>query len=79
MLTVSWCRHTGEEVAASSEEGANCVHGGDIGGIEMAWLIDVVDIQLDGMVDGMWLGWWMGCGWDGGYCWTGWMPNVMLD
>ena len=53
MLTVSWCRHTGEEVAASSEEGANCVHGGDIGDIEMAWLIDVVDIQLDVMVDGM--------------------------
>jgi hypothetical protein len=36
VFTVSWCRHTGEEVAASSEEGVNCVHGGDIGDIEMA-------------------------------------------
>ena len=35
MLTVSWCRQTGEKIAASSEEEANCVHGGDIGGIEI--------------------------------------------
>ena len=27
--------HTSEEVAASSEEGANCVHGSNIGDIEM--------------------------------------------
>ena len=35
MFTVSWCHRTGEEVAASGEEGANCIHRGDIGDIEM--------------------------------------------
>ena len=54
VLTISWCRHTGEEVAASSEEGANCVHGGNIGDIEMFWLIGVVDVML-GVECGAWL------------------------